>query len=138
MNKPKNGTPKEPPAKHVARRDANGKFLPGASGNPAGRGHRLDFRSMFEAYLARAHPEQTTEFVFGEVIEDLRAGSHAGDVQASKELLNRIVGAVRQSIEVQTVAAVFISDQARESLHELISDPAIQAGMRAELRRRTN
>ena len=78
-------------------RAANGRFAPGASGNPGGRPKRL---LDLEAALQEAHDAPRVL----EVIDMLRERALRGDVQAAKAYLDRVVGPLRDDMLIERKA----------------------------------
>lgn len=93
--------PKNAPVEQAGAggRDAkSGQWLPGTSGNPAGREKGPDFLTMLTDGLKRG---ETLETVFLEIVANLRrAGKKpALAAAAGKVLLDRIFGPLAQKLE---------------------------------------
>jgi hypothetical protein len=79
----------DPDKQDGAGRDEKGRFVPGVSGNPAGRPRSIDFRSLVEQH--RGVGIETALLAAWDTLVSLTA---AGDVGALKVMLDRICGPV--------------------------------------------
>lgn len=80
--------------KHVANRDANGKFLPGTTGNPHGRPPRdWTWAGLIEKYADKEQETKRGKFRWRElVIKRLFAEAGNGNMQAIREIMDRMDG----------------------------------------------
>lgn len=78
-------------------RDDAGRFLPGVSGNPAGRGSTPSLVSALRAELdeREASGRPALRAIAGRLVEM----ALAGDIRAIREVLDRLDGKPRQAVE---------------------------------------
>jgi hypothetical protein len=75
----------DPEKQGIAGRDNAGRFVPGVSGNPAGRPRGVDFRKLVMEFRKAALDGDLQE-----VYDAMLTRAKAGDVNAAKLLLDRL------------------------------------------------
>src|SRR6266403_890718 len=79
----------------VIRRDQNGYFLPGVSGNPSGRPKGAgEIRELARQYVPDA---------LAKIASLVRSNDEKVALAASQEILNRVFGRPLQAVEAETV-----------------------------------
>jgi hypothetical protein len=88
----------------VGARDAAGRFLPGVSGNPSGRGSA---QSLVAALRAELHErEEGGRPALREIAARLVDMAVGGDLRAIREVLDRMDGKPLQAVEVDGAATI--------------------------------
>lgn len=91
-------TQETPPENQEKIRDEEGRFIPGVSGNPAGRPKGKTFSGYLRELLEEIDPETKKEN-FRILSEVLFKVAKRGDVQAIREFADRLDGRPKQAIE---------------------------------------
>ena len=116
-------------------RDTKGRFAPGNKGGPGRPSGTVDLRAALDKAKGINVVADSVE-----VYKALRKAALAGDVAAMREFFLRIVGAVRQEIDMKadtTVAHVDFGQQARSDVLAMIKNPDARAGVLDLLQERT-
>jgi hypothetical protein len=88
-------------------RDAAGRFLPGVSGNPAGRGHTPSLVAALRSELGER--ESGGKPAIREIAARLVDMALDGDIRAIREVLDRVDGKPVQAVSVDTRGPIVLN-----------------------------